>query len=94
MDKQPTLLALWGAAVVLGLVGYAAARWRRWLVIPVLALIAFLAWSRLGDLADPVAGPAILQAAGRGYLIQACAALALAVILAVIGLAPRRGAPS
>ncbi|PYP39579.1 MAG: hypothetical protein DMD48_06005 [Gemmatimonadetes bacterium] len=94
MDKHPTLLAIWGAAVVLGLVGYAAARLRRWLVIPVLALIAFLAWSRLGDLADPVAGPAILQAAGRGYLIQACAALALAVILAVIGLAPRRGAPS
>jgi hypothetical protein len=92
MDKQPTLLAIWGGAVVLGLVGYWAARFRRWLVLPMLAIIGFVAWSQLGKLADPTAGPAIVQAKGLGYLVQACAAVALAVILSVLGLAPKRGA--
>jgi len=90
--KEPTLFAIWGAAIALGLVGYWAARFRRWLVLPVLTVIAFLAWSRLGPLADPVAGPAIIREAGRGYLLQACAALALAVVLALLGLVPKRAA--
>jgi len=92
MDKQPTLLMIWGAAFGLGLVGFAATRFRRWLLLPALALIAFVAWSRLGKLADPILGPRIIQDVGRGYLIQSCAAVALAVILAVLGLAPKRGA--
>ena len=90
MDKEPTLLAVWGTALVLGLVGFAATRFRRWLVLPALAGIGFVAWSQLGQLADPVVGPAILQRAGQGYLIQACAAVALAVVLAVVGLVPKR----
>jgi hypothetical protein len=90
MDKQPTLLAIWGAALLLGLLGFAAVRFRRWLVLPALALIAFLAWTQLGDLADPFVGPAIIQELGRGYLIQSCAAVALAVILSVVGLVPKR----
>ena len=89
MDKEPTLRAIWGAATLLGLVGFAAARLRRWLVIPALALIA---WTRLGELADPTVGPSIIQEAGRGYLVQSCAAVALAVILSVLGLVPKRRA--
>jgi len=90
MDKEPSLRAIWGAATFLGLVGFAAARLRRWLVIPALALIAIMAWSQLGELADPTVGPAIIQDAGRGYLVQSCAAVALAVILSVLGLVPKR----
>jgi hypothetical protein len=90
MDKEPTLLAIWGAALALGLLGFAAVRFRRWLVLPALALIAFVAWSQLGELADPFVGPAIIQEAGRGYLIQSCAAVALAVIISVLGLVPKR----
>ena len=89
---MPTVIHLWGAAVGLGLVGYWAARFRRVLVLPVLAVIGFVAWSQLGKLVDPVAGPAIIQRMGTGYLIQACTAVALAVVLAVLGLAPKRGA--
>jgi len=92
MDKEPTLLALWGAAVGLGLIGYFAARFRRWLVLPVLAGIAFLAWSQLGKLVDPAAGAAILEDKGLWYLIQSCAAVALAVTLTLLGLVPKRGA--
>ncbi|HEY3220682.1 MAG TPA: hypothetical protein VGJ80_08120 [Gemmatimonadales bacterium] len=90
MTSLPTLLAIWGAAIGFGLVGFAAARFRRWLVIPALGLIAIVAWSRLGQLADPTVGPAIVQETGRGYLIQACAAFALSVILAVLGVVPKR----
>lgn len=90
MDKEPTLLAVWGAALVLGLLGFAATRFRRWLVLPALAGIGLVAWSQLGELADPALGPAILEEAGQGYLIQVCAAVALAVVLAVVGLVPRR----
>jgi len=92
MRNEPTLLALWGAALGLGLVGYWAARFRRVLVLPVLAAIVYLAWSRLGSLADPIAGPPIIQRVGYGYLIQACGAVALAVVLSLMGLAPKRSA--
>jgi hypothetical protein len=91
MDNEPTLLAVWGAALVLGLVGFAATRFRRWLVLPALGAIGFVAWSQLGQLTDPVVGQAIIQKAGQGYLVQACAAVALAVVLAVVGLVPKRG---
>jgi len=90
MDKEPTLRTVWGTAWLLGLVGFAAARFRRWLVLPPLAVIAFLAYLQLSELADPVTGPAIIQETGRGYLIHSCAAVALAVLLSVLGLVPKR----
>src|SRR2546429_9992033 len=80
MDKEPTLRTVWGTALLLGLVGFAAARFRRWLVLPPLAVIAFLAYLQLSELADPVTGPAIIQETGRGYLIHSCAAVALSVL--------------
>lgn len=90
--KEPTLRTVWGAAVILGLVGFAAGRFRRWLVLPTLAIIACLAYLQLSEFADPVVGPAIIRQAGRGYLIQSCAAVALAVFLSVLGLVPKRRA--
>ena len=87
----PTLSALWGAAVGLGLLGYFVARFRRFLILPVLAGIVYLAWSRLGALVDPATSGALVQAKGVTYLIQACAAVALAVILSILGLVPKRG---
>jgi len=92
MDKEPSLRTVWGAALLLGFVGFAAVRFRRWLVLPVLVIIALLAYSQLSQLADPVVGAAIIQEAGRGYLIQSCAAVALAVFLSVLGLVPTRRA--
>ena len=88
--NEPSLRTIWAGAAVLGLVGYAAARFRRWLVLPALALIAVAVWMQLGDLLDPHVGPAIMQEAGLWYVVQAGAAAALAVILCVVGLAPRR----
>jgi len=92
MDKEPSIRTVWGAALVLGLVGFVAARFRRWLVLPTLAVIGFLAYWQLSELADPAVGPVIIQEAGRGYLIQSCAAVAVAVLLSVLGLVPKRRA--
>jgi len=92
MDRVPSLRVLWGGAAVLGLIGYAAARFKRWLVLPALALIAIVAWTQLGDLLDPHVSSAIMQDAGLWYVGQAGAAVALAVILCVAGLAPKRAA--
>ena len=66
MDKEPALRTVWGAALLLGLVGFAAARFRHWLILPMLAVIAFLAYSQLSELADPLVGPAIIHEVGRG----------------------------
>src|SRR3989442_14551786 len=89
MDKAPSLRAIWAGAAVLGLVGYATVRFRRWLVLPALALIAAAAWTQLGDLLDPQVGPAIMQQAGRWYVGQAGSAGGLGGSLGVVGRAPR-----
>jgi len=90
MGKAPSLRVIWGGAAALGLIGHVAVRFRRWLVLPSLVLIAITIWIQLGDLLDPHIGPAIVQQAGLLYVGQACAAAALAVILCVLGLAPKR----
>ncbi len=90
MNKEPSLRAIWGAAVLLGVVGYVATRFRRWLVLPALAVVGLAAWTELGELLDPQVGPTIMQAAGMWYVAQAGAAVALAVILCVLGLLPKR----
>src|SRR3989454_12555798 len=92
MDKEPALRTVWGAALLLGLVGFLAARFRRWLVLPALGVIGFLAYWQFSALADSAAGPAIIQEAGRGYLIQSCAAVAVAGFLSGVGGVPKRGA--
>ena len=38
MDKEPGLRTVWGAALLLGLVGFVAARFRRWLILPACGL--------------------------------------------------------
>src|SRR2546426_11786120 len=94
MDKVPALRMVWGAALLLGLVGFVAARFRRWLVLPALGVIGVLAYWQLSELADAALRPAIIQEAGRGYLIQSCAAVAVAGFLSVLGVGPERGAGS
>jgi len=91
VGKEPSLRVIWGGAAALGLIGHVAVRLRRWLVLPSLSLFAIAVWIQLGDLLDPHIGPAIVQQAGLLYVGQPCAAAALAVILCVLGLAPKRG---
>jgi len=90
--KEPSLRAIWAGAILLGFVGYFAGRFRSWLALPALALVAIAAWTQLGELLDPRVGPAIVEEAGQWYVAQAGAAIALAVILCVLGAVPKRAA--
>jgi len=90
LTKEPSLRALWGGAILLGVAGFVAARFRRWLAIPALALVALAAWTQLGAFLDPRVGPAMMEDAGQWYVAQAGAAVALAVILCVLGVVPKR----
>lgn len=90
MGQEPSLRAIWGGAFLLGFAGFFAARFRRWLALPALAVVAIVAWTQLGQLLDARVGAAIMQQAGQWYVAQAGAAVALAVILCVLGLVPKR----
>src|SRR2546425_11211561 len=90
MAKEPALRTVWGAALLLGLVGFLAARFRRWLVLPALGVIGFLAYWQLSALADAALRPAIIQEAGGGYLIQSCAAVAVGGLVSGVGVGPKR----
>src|SRR2546430_14985031 len=89
MDKEPSLRTVWGAALLLGLVGFVAARFRRWLVLPALTVIGGLAYWQLSELADAAVRPAIIQEAGRGYPIQSCAAVGGGGLLSGFGVGPK-----
>ena len=90
MDKEPTLGRLWGVGLLIGLLGFFA--WRRHVVLGALATLvaAIFVWSFHWELTDPYVGPAILEEAGQGYVLQAygamlvCAALHLAGVAALI----------
>src|SRR5437899_10663294 len=84
MAKEPALRTVWGAALLLGLVGFVAARFRRWLILPALTVIGVLAYWQLSELADAAVRPGIIQEAGRGYLSQSCSAVAVALLLSVV----------
>src|SRR2546428_12454453 len=92
MDKEPALRTVWGAALLLGFVGFLAARFRRWLVLPALTVIGVLAYWQLSELADAAVRPAIIQEAGRGYPIPSCAAASGGGFVSVVGAGPQPAA--
>src|SRR2546430_15473797 len=92
MNMVLSVRTVWGAALLLGLVGFVAARYRRWLVLPALTVIGVLAYWQLSELADAAVRPGIIQEAGGGYLIQSCAAVAVGGLLSGLGVGPKRGA--
>jgi hypothetical protein len=87
MDKEPTLTQVWVVGAVAAVLGFLA--WRRHLVLGVAAslLAAVPAWALHQELADPHVGPAILEEAGRSYVIQAYGVMLLCVALHLAGAA-------
>ena len=90
MDKEPTLAGFWSVAILLGLLGFFAWRQHVGLGVLAMAVAAFFVWSFYWELTDAHVGPAILQEAGAGYVVQAygamlvCAALHLAGTAALV----------
>ena len=89
MDKEWSLLTVWLVFLVLGAAGFFLTRFRRWLIVPALLVVAVAAWGLIGELTDPFVGPAIVQEAGRGYVIQSYLAIVIATALTIAGLRAR-----
>src|SRR5688500_13278851 len=92
-DKVPTSVPqIWVTAVVLGVVGFVAARWHWWAAIPFVALQAIGLWAVSGELNDPFVGPAMLHEGGPALPTHLCVAAGFAAGLAILGAALRKRA--
>jgi hypothetical protein len=89
MDKEWSLLTVWLIFLSLGVVGLFLTRLRRWLIVPALLVIAVAAYALVVEITDPQVGPAIVQEAGRGYVIQSYIAIGVATVLTLVGLRSR-----
>ena len=85
MDKELSLVQIWVGSLVLGVGGFFLAKYRYWLMALVLVIAAVLGWSQLSELRDPNVGPAIIQEAGHSYVVQSYVAMAIALVLPLIG---------
>jgi hypothetical protein len=74
MDKEPSFFAV----LILGLFGallvFLAARFKPWLLLVLLPVVATLIYLQLSELVDPFVGPAIAAEAGRLYIVISWAA--------------------
>jgi hypothetical protein len=89
MDKEWSLLTVWLIFLSLGVVGLFLTRLRRWLIVPALLAIVVAAYALVAEITDPHVGPAILEEAGRGYVIQSYIAIGVATVLTLAGLRSR-----
>ena len=89
MDKEPSLPTIWLTYLALGIGGFFAGRFRRWLVALPAFLILGFAVAQLSEWLDPFVGPAMRNEAGAFYFVQSGVALAIAGTLCALGM--RRG---
>jgi hypothetical protein len=82
---EPALRTIWTNALLLGVAGAVAWRLRAWAGAVVTVVALSFAWRLLARFTDPYVGPALLSEAGRGYLIQSYAAVAICLGLHVLG---------
>jgi hypothetical protein len=93
MDKEPGILGFWLSAIVLGAIGFAAARRRWWWSLPILALLAVGFVATWSEWTDPFVGPAIAHEAGRFYPYHLVVSTVLATTFTVAGMIlPRKPA--
>ena len=94
MDKEPSVLVLWGVSLLLGVGGLLLSRYKYWLALVVVAIALILAWAQVSELHDPSVGPNIVREAGYSYLVQSYVASAIAIVLPSVGafMRWRRGA--
>ena len=83
MDKEPTLFAIWGYALICSLMCFLAGQYKWWLPIIISPIAIFFPLATIIETLDPHVGPAILNEAGWSYVLQAYAATFL-VLLSII----------
>jgi len=86
MDKEPSLFGIWVATAGFAGIGFWSARRWVWPGVLFLAWDALSFWGTHDELTDPFVGPAILQEAGKGYVIQSYVAHAISISATAVGL--------
>jgi len=81
MDKELSVPAIWGWAILGGLAGVVAIRLRWWLGLITLPLAAWGPFGALAEFHSFDVGPAIVREAGANYGNHAIAALLSVVVL-------------
>jgi hypothetical protein len=81
MDKEPSLLAVWGWAVISAALLFAVVKFRPWLLLGVAPLPALFFYGLLSEVIDPFVGPAMLREAGNLYIVSSW----LAPVLPIAG---------
>jgi CHASE2 domain-containing sensor protein len=89
MDKEPSLLMIWIASLLLGIGGLFLSRFKWWLGLIVIGVALVSALAQIQELHDPFVGPVIVREAGYGYVLQSYLASAIAVLMPSIGLVLR-----
>ena len=85
MDKEPSLLAVWGVALIAAVAMFVAARFRPWLLVIVVPLPVLFSYGLLAEVTDQFVGPAVLREAGNVYIVSAWVAPLIAVGGALFG---------
>jgi len=89
MDKELTIPQAAAYAIPLGLIGYFAARWRAWLALPLLAIIAAIAGSVASELRIAEIRAAIREEAGPYYALLVFGLLGAAALATLAGATAR-----
>jgi hypothetical protein len=92
MDKMPSAPRLMAIGVGVGALGFAIVRRWRWTVLPVLALAATLAWSRVAIYTDAYLGPAVWRESGFPYALAVGVSAVAALGLPLVALGTRKPA--
>ena len=87
MDKEPSVVQLWGIGLIWGLVGLLAWRWRVLAGVAATLLGVPLVWAFQWELTDPSVGASIRHEGGQGYVAHAYASMAACLVMHVVGLA-------
>lgn len=85
MDKELSLPGVWLLNLSLAAFGYVLCRRYKWSLLFTLPVALFFSFAHLGELHDPHVGPAILEEAGRSYVIQSYAAMTIAILASCAG---------
>jgi hypothetical protein len=86
LEKEPSVASLWLWSLAIGLIGFAASRWRWWLGAPFLLVGLLFMQSIYFELADPFVGPAIRREGGLAYQASAILSGATSILLPLAGI--------
>jgi len=85
MDKEPSLSFIWGFFLVMGIGGFFLTRKHPAFLLLILLFVYAFASLIISEINDPYVGPAIIQEAGQGYIVQSYIAITIGTVIPFFG---------